>query len=230
MSDHFDSRALRQTDCYGQRFMRPGTYAYAIGHAGTAALAQDHPYVVVVEGDAPKRGEMAQTLVTVHAEGKAFVPDAPKVTVNAGDMVMWHCPDPHARPFAVSGEKDFFSSDRLVNESGYSHAFTCTGTYEWADAHGSGAKGVVRVSAPDSSSDKGIRAWQSQQRQGVLVMVKDGQAEPAEVDVVLGQTVFFAVVAGPGISVTDTAVLEAERPVPGIAFYRKPTRGKDAVA
>ena len=28
MSENLDSRALRNTDCYGQRFMKPGTYTF----------------------------------------------------------------------------------------------------------------------------------------------------------------------------------------------------------
>ncbi len=221
MTDHLDSRALRGTDTYGQRFMRPGTYRYALGPAGTGRYTQDHPYVITVGEGEPKRGEMRQTLVVVHREGRTLVPDQPKLSINAGDMVMWHAPGAGTRPFVVVGEKEFFTSERLVNESGYTHAFTSEGVYEWADAHGSGARGVVRVTNPDVSSAKGQRAWARSQRQGTVVMVNDGQAEPAEVDVVVGQTVFFAVVAGPGITITDQSLLEHGRSEKGGAFYRK---------
>lgn len=224
MTDHVDSRALRNTDTYGQRFMRPGTYRYAIGPAGTGGYTQEYPWVVTVNDGEPKPGEMSQTLVVVRREGKGFVPDQPKVTVNAGDMVMWHSPDSADRPFMVVGEKEFFASDRLVNESGYTHAFTSEGSYEWADANGSDARGVIRVSNPDLRLAKGQRAWQRAQRQGTVVMINDGKAEPAEVDVVVGQTVFFAVVAGPGVTVTDVTLLQSGPLKQGTAFYRKAAR------
>lgn len=224
MTDHLDSRALRGTDSYGQRFMRPGTYRYALGPAGTSRFAQEYPYVIVVGDGEPKPGQMGQTLVLVHREGRALVADQPKLRIKPGDMVMWHSPGATGRPFAVVGEKEFFSSERLVNESGYAHAFTSEGVYEWEDAHGSGTRGVVRVTNPDISSAKGQRAWLRNQRQGTVVMVNDGQAEPAEVDVVVGQTVFFAVVAGPGITITDRSLLTSHHGPQGTAFYRGASR------
>ncbi|GAA6525052.1 hypothetical protein [Intrasporangium sp. DVR] len=224
MTDHLDSRALRNTDSYGQRFMRPGTYRYALGPAGTGGFLQEYPYVISVGEGEPKRGEMAQTTVLVRREGRTYVPDQPKISINAGDMVMWHSPEAAARPFVVAGEKDFFSSERLVNESGYTHAFTSEGVYEWEDAHGSGTRGLIRVGNPDVSSAKGQRAWARAQRKGTVVMVTDGQAEPAEVDVVVGQTVFFAVVNGPGISITDRSLLAHDGHRKGAAFHRNATR------
>lgn len=223
-TDHLDSRALRTTDAYGQRFMRPGTYRYLLGPAGTGRFAQEYPWVVEVADGEPRPGEMAQTTVAVRREGRSFLPDQEKVSIAAGDMVMWHCPDPSARPFMVVGEKDFFASDRLVNESGYAHAFLSEGTYEWEDAHGSGARGVVRVGVPDIRTAKAQRAWARAQRQGNVVMIADGKVEPTEVDVVVGQTVFFAVVTGPGISVTDSSLLRANGDQRGAAFYRKAAR------
>jgi hypothetical protein len=38
--------------------------------------------------------------------------------------------------------------------------------------------------------------------QGALVTIK-GRAEPQQVEIVTGQTVFFAVVDAPGITITD---------------------------
>ena len=206
MTDHLDSRTLHRTDCFGQRFMRPGTYRYRLGPAGSAGLAREFPYAVEVLDEASGK-EMAQTNVTVRLEGKEFVPDEPQVRIGVGDLVLWHCPDPQGRPYAVAGEKDFFASDRLVNESGYSHVF-----YQWTDAYGSGLGGVVSVKAPDCRTAEELRAWQGRLADSTLVMVSDGRAEPAEVEVEVGQTVFFAVVTGPGVSVTDVRLLTKDHP------------------
>ncbi len=213
--DTFDSRALRHTDCYGQRFMRPGTYRYDVVPAAWVDVATERPYLVevVAEGapadDAghPHEG-MAQHTVVVRADGNRFVPDREKVTVDAGDLVLWHGPDATRTPFAVVGDKDFFGSPTLVNECGFSHAFASAGEYRWVDANGSGIGGVVRVTDPKTGSRRDFERWQKQLATGTLVMVADGKAEPAEVEVATGQTVFFTVVTGPGITVTDARLVE----------------------
>lgn len=43
MTENLDSRALRNIDCYGQRFMKPGTYAYALVPAGSCDAVRDYP-------------------------------------------------------------------------------------------------------------------------------------------------------------------------------------------
>lgn len=228
MSENLDSRALRHTDCYGQRFMRPGTYTYALVPAGGAGASDDFPYVVdVVEASAKREHDMHQTTVTVRfvkerhgdccdertADPGRFVPDQERVTVEAGDMVVWNSPDAAARPFAVTGQKEFFGSTALTNECGYTHVFTTPGEHEYVDANGSGLRGVVRVADPKPRDAEELRAWRSRLGEGTLVMISDGRPEPAEVEVVLGQTVFFAIVKGPGVTITD-ADLVADRSRP----------------
>ncbi|MBI2245040.1 MAG: hypothetical protein HYU55_14270 [Nocardioides sp.] len=226
MTEYLDSRALRNIDCYGQRFMRPGTYPYALVPAGGAGAGGDFPYVVeVVEPSSKRERDMHQTTVTVSfvkerhgdccdertADPGRFVPDQERVTVEAGDMVVWNSPDAAARPFAVAGQKEFFGSSVLTNECGYTHVFTTPGEHEYVDANGSGLRGVVRVKDPRPRNAEELRAWQSRLGEGTLVLISDGRPEPAEVEVVLGQTVFFAVVTGPGVTITDAALV-AERP------------------
>ena len=45
--------------------------------------------------------------------------------------------------------------------------------------------------------------------EATVVMITDGRVDRGAVDIVTGQTVFFAVVKGPGISITDASLLEA---------------------
>lgn len=223
MTENLDSRALRNTDCYGQRFMKPGTYPYALVPAGGAGATTEFPYVVeVVERTSERAGEMQQTAVTVRfvkerhgecceertADPGRFVPDQERVRVEAGDMVLWNSPDAGSRPFAVEGRKAFLGSSALTNECGYTHVFTTPGEHEYADANGSGLRGVVRVADPQVRNAEQLRAWQARLGEGALVMINDGRAEPAEVEIVLGQTVFFAVVNGPGVTITEAHLLE----------------------
>lgn len=225
MTENLDSRALRHTDCYGQRFMKPGTYPYALVPAGGAGASGEFPYVVeVVERSSKAERDMHQTTVTVRflkerhgdccdertADPGRFVPDQERVTVEAGDMVVWNSPDAATRPFAVEGHKEFFGSTALTNECGYTHVFMTPGEHEYVDANGSGLRGVVRVTDPKPRNAEELRAWQSRLGHGTLVMISDGTPEPAEVEIMLGQTVFFAVVAGPGVTITDAALV-AER-------------------
>ena len=231
MTENLDSRALRNTDCYGQRFMKPGTYTYALVPAGGAGAPGSFPYVVeVVEPSSQRERDMHQTPVTVRnvkaREGDCcdersagpgrFVPDQERVTVEAGDMVVWNSPDAATRPFAVDGQKEFFGSTALTNECGYTHVFTNPGEHEYVDANGSGLRGVVRVVDPKPRTAEELRAWQARLGEGALVMISDGRAEPAEVEIVLGQTVFFAIVKGPGVTITDATAV-AERPRAGAA-------------
>ncbi len=223
MTENLDSRALRNTDCYGQRFMKPGTYPYTLVPAGGAGASTDFPFVVeVVEKTSKRDGEMHQTAVTVRfvkerhgecceersASPGRFVPDQERVTVEAGDMVLWNSPDAAARPFAVEGQKAFLGSTALTNECGYTHVFTTPGEHEYADANGSGLRGVVRVKDPQPRTREDLRAWQARLGEGALVMISDNRPEPAELEIVLGQTVFFAVVKGPGVTITEASSVE----------------------
>jgi plastocyanin len=222
MSENLDSRALRNTDCYGQRFMKPGTYPYAVVPAGGAGANGDYPYVVeVVERSSEKERDMHQTLVTVRfvkerhgdccdertSDPGRFVPDQERIQIEAGDMVMWNSPDAATRPFAVHGQKDFFSSTALTNECGYTHVFMTPGEHEYVDANGSGLRGVVKVADPRPRTHEELRAWQARLGEGTLVMISDGRPEPAEVEIMMGQTVFFAVVKGTGVTITDASLV-----------------------
>lgn len=204
--DNLDSRSLRLTDCYGQRFMREGKYAWAALPAGGGVIDLERPHTIEVT---PRRkdGKMTQHDVQLRWRGRQFVPDQPQLAIEVGDLVVWHCPDAEAPGWEIAGDQAFFGSAALVNECGYSHAFGTPGRYEWADAHGSGLGGVVHVEAVHCKGADDIARWRKQIADAALVMVQGGKAQPAEVKVVVGQTVYFAVVTGPGITVTDRRLL-----------------------
>ncbi len=221
--DTLDSRTLRFTDCYGQRFMKSGRYRYRITPPGCAWLPGDHEFAVEVGAPSEK---MVQHHVEVRADGATFTAVPSTVSIAAGDMVTWNCPQADAPPFAINGDRAFFSSEVLTNECGYSHVFSAPGRYEWVDAGGSGTCGVVEVADPKATTGAECRRWMETLAKGTLVMINDGRAEPEAVKITLGQTVFFAVVTGPGVTVTDRRLVgggaepktaSAPRTAPGAA-------------
>jgi plastocyanin len=205
MFDRFDSRILRFSDCYGQRFMRPGTYRYHVLPATGFAVAVDKPFVINV-GERKSTNVMNQQTVLLKFENQRFVPDKPELTIETGDLVIWNCPDRTAPGYVVSGDKEFFASVRLVNECGYSHAFGMPGTYEWKDAYGSDVHGVIDVAEPpkiDFTKRAELDAWREKLTQAALVTIDKDGAQPEKIDIVTGQTVYFAVTMSRGISITD---------------------------
>jgi hypothetical protein len=63
------------------------------------------------------------------------------------------------------------------------------------------------VKDPGCKSDADIERWRRVLAKGILVRIADRDVEPREVEIVTGQTVFFAVIKGPGISITDRRLL-----------------------
>jgi hypothetical protein len=55
----------------------------------------------------------------------------------------------------------------------------------------------------------GHREWLSQPGEGRLIHVRGERAEPASVDILVGQAVIWALEDAPGVSITDTRLLEA---------------------
>ena len=205
--DTLDSRALRFNDCYAQRFMKAGKYAYNVLPVLGYCVTSERPFVIHVGEAAGDR--MKQHSVTVKLKNGQFTVDKETLTIGAGDLVLWHCPDNKAVPYTVTGDREFFSSDRLVNESGYSHAFGSADRYEWTDAFGTGASGVIRVRDASCKTPADFQQWQKQLAKGTLVTITGTTVEPREVDLVTGQTVFFIVTKGPGITITDKRLLRA---------------------
>jgi plastocyanin len=206
MFDPLDSRALRRTDCYAQRFMKAGTYNYNVLPAFSDWIERERPFTIKV-AEQKKKAAMTQHTVVVRFEKGGFTVDRSEIVIEAGDLVLWNCPEAGATPYCIAGEKEFFASSRMVNECGYSHAFGTAGEYCWRDANGSDAHGIVRVRDPQCKDESQFGHWHETLKKGTLVTIEDGKTKPASVEIVTGQTVFFAIVKGPGISITDERLL-----------------------
>lgn len=208
MYNELDSRALGRADCFAQRFMHSGEYGYNVVPGFSQAISSDYPFLIRVEdGKKPTDDSvMKQHNLRVTSDGKIFSVSEEVLTIVVGDMVVWN--GGGEIPFAVAGDRDFFNSYRMVNECGFSHAFGKAGEYHWRDAFGSSLSGVVRVSDPDCKNDSDLKKWRETLANGSVVMIADNKADKTELDILTGQTVFFAIIKTSGISITDSQLLE----------------------
>jgi plastocyanin len=203
--DTLDSRTLSYVDCFARRFLRSGTVRYQITSASVrCALHDEDGFSIEVREDRTPRKEGTQHDVTVGVKGNRFTVEPAKLSIEAGDIVMWHGKNSSVPGFIVQGQADDerFSSASLESESLYTHAFGVPGTYEWSDAGRSDIGGRVVVKDLDTKSKKDCERWMEALGQGALVTIK-GKADPEQVEILTGQTVFFAVVDAPGITITD---------------------------
>lgn len=207
MSNNFDSRSLGPGNCFGRPFHEPGTFRYALAPGHGAAFPGEAHFAIVV-GKGGGREEGRQHNVAVRFADGHFEAVPRELEVAAGDYVLWHGADGTIPPFAVAGEDGAFASDRLVGENVFTHVFGLAGEYHYADAHGSGLAGTVRVVAPDCPDEAGLQRWQESARQPALVMIDRGRAKPSRLRIVVNQQVFFAVSDGPGVTITDKRLLD----------------------
>jgi plastocyanin len=202
--DTLDSRVLGYVDCFARLFAKAGTVKYGITSASVRCGLHDEDAFAIEVRERRESGEGAQHDVTVRMKAGRFTVEPAKLSIQAGDVVMWHGANAAVPGFIVSGRAgdQSFSSASLDAESLFTHAFGVPGTYEWGDTGKSDIGGRIVVKDLDTKSQKDCEKWMKALSQGALVTIK-GRAEPQQVEIVTGQTVFFAVVDAPGITITD---------------------------
>src|SRR6266702_2805773 len=149
-----DSRFLRPGNCFAHRFSAPGTFAYALSPI-PSSLAAHHgepPAQVVIvtardddpDGDG---GAQRQHHVKVSMADRGLRARPAELRVTAGDLIVWSGDKSVTFGFRVRGRigDEMIDSASLHTESIFTHAFGLPGTYEWADANGSGLRGQVHV-------------------------------------------------------------------------------------
>ena len=67
----------------------------------------------------------------------------------------------------------------------------------------------MRVADPRCGDHTEVARWRKRLTGGTVVVIDGRKAEPAEADVAVGQTVFFAVAGGSRVTVTDRHLAEA---------------------
>jgi plastocyanin len=209
-----DSRFLRLGNCFAHRFSAPGTFAYALSPI-PSSLAAHHgeppaqAVIVTARDEDGDMGAQRQHHVNVSTADEGLRARPPEFRVTVGDLVVWSGDKSVTFGFRVRGRigDDVIDSASLRTESIFTHAFGLPGTYQWADANGSGLHGQVRVAMPAAAA--GHDEWLARLEQGTLVHVRGERAEPESVDILVGQTVVWAVEDAPGVSITDTTLIAA---------------------
>jgi plastocyanin len=202
-----DSRFIRLGDCFAHRFSAPGTFPYALAPI-PSSLAAHH-------GDVPAQAvtvaagsrEQRRHAVTVSVTDGTLTASPAHLDIAAGDLVVWSADKSVTFGFRVRGKTgdELVDSASLRTESIFTHAFGRPGTYEWADAHGSALRGQVHVAAPDPAD--GHEVWLDRLAEGTLIHVRGERAEPAKVEILVGQTVVWAIEGSPGVSITETSLI-----------------------
>jgi plastocyanin len=203
-----DSRSLQYVNCYAQRFAEPGIVHYELTTQAGACLPLGSDVYTIDVAEAPLRTGVQHTVVVRRVEG-ALRPEPEHLQIEAGDMVLWNTPDATVAGYVVRGEGagGGFDSSSLRNEAVYTHAFGLPGNYKWLDANGSKVGGEVIVETPDCRTAKGVARWQKALKAGSLVTIRGASARPRRVEILTGQTVFWAIEQAEGITITDSRLV-----------------------
>jgi plastocyanin len=212
--DTLDSRSLRYIDCFAQKFSTPGHVHYQISTLAGACLPleEEAEFTIDVRARSEKGGETRQHDVQVRREGKKFVAEPSRLEVHAGDMVLWNAPDPTTPGFVVTGEGagGKFDSSALTTEAVYTHAFGTPGEYKWVDAHKGKISGVINVRSLDPKDKNQCEKWLSTLEEGTLILIEGDSVRPKKIEILTGQTVFWAIQKASGISITDSRLLQGK--------------------
>lgn len=212
-----DSRCLHYTDCFAQKFSQPGRIRYRLAAAAGACMpvAKDDKDVFTIEvaGRGDPAGSGQQHDVTVRQEGNHLLADPPHLKIKAGDIVMWNAPNPATPGYNVRGEGAGFAFDStaLTSEAIYTHAFGTPGTYRWTDANGRTVSGVVEVRPVDAPMREHCEQWLAALGTGTLIHIVGNEAKPNSVQIMPGQTVFWAVEKASGMCITDERLIPKAR-------------------
>ena len=212
-----DSRYVDMTSCFSHRFSSPGTFAYevsplpvSIGSVGVGDGDGDDDsdgIARVVVSDKPASRQQQHHVVIKRKHG-GLVARPARLEIHRGDIVTWSTNGSAPLGFAVRGTigDRVVDSAAMQDEALYTHAFGMPGDYRWVDAHGSGLHGTVRVVLPEQD-ERQLDAWRRSLEKGTLVTVEGDRAEPAEVEIQVGQTVAWSISKAPGVSITDVTLL-----------------------
>lgn len=209
--DTLDSRLLQYVDCFAQKFATPGHVHYGISTLAGACLSvgDEGEFTIDVKARSGNNGESEQHDVQVRREGNKFFADPPHLEIRAGDMVLWNTPDPGLTGYVVVGKGagGKFDSSALTSEAVYTHAFGTPGEYTWVDANRGKISGVIHVRSLDPKDKEQCQKWLATLEQGSLITIEGDTVYPVKMEILTGQTVFWAVQKAPGISITDSRLV-----------------------
>ena len=206
-----DSRYLRLGDTFAHRFVKAGTYHYAVTIHGGIELPSHHPRFEITV--AKKPGSASKThYVTVSYANGVFSVEPKTLRIKHNDVILWTTASAATPGFAVNGESKAarFDSANLPANSMYSHAFGTSGVFEWSSARDPKLNGTVTVAAhPPCHTEEDRSAYLKKLSQAVVVMIDAPKAHPKKISITVGQTVFFAVRSGEDVAIVDRTLLAA---------------------
>lgn len=199
-----DSRWLRHGDTFIQRFARVGRYTYDFGR-----FPKERGRFLIQVKERSEKKRPQQHFVTVRqAKGGRVLDAVPReLSIEAGDVVLWSAENSAVPGYSIHGwgeGSDAFSSAAMTHEAVYSHAFGAPGVFDWRDPRNERIRGRVTVTVPQTEAPDAMEHFRELLGEGTVVLIKNHEVSPAEVTIIAGQTVFFAVEKGNGISITDT--------------------------
>jgi len=212
-----DSRSLSYTDCFMQKFSAAGQFVYELLPSTIAGLGHDEDlFTIDIKPRESKGGEPNQHHINVARRNGTLVAEPPRLTIEAGDVVIWNTNDSSITGYVVRGEGKGgrFSSDALQNEAVYSHSFGIPGSYSWLDPHGGSASGVIEVQPVDASDEAAAARWREKLAIGTVITVSDKRVNPSKVKILVGQTVFWAIEKASGMAIADARLVKktSDRP------------------
>jgi plastocyanin len=204
-----DSRALNYVDSFAQRFPATGSIRYRLSSAPLPCPLPDDDTFTIEVRERDAGGEGRQHDVTVRVKDGRLAADPPRLTIQQEDVVLWNAPDASTPGFAVQGdgEEFSFSSAALRYQCLYSHAFLTPGDVRWVDANGGPTAGTILVRSVDSSDPEACRQWSESLEKASVVTVDGETVRPERLEVLTGQTVFWAINNSNDITVTDERLI-----------------------
>lgn len=201
---HLDCRSLTNADSFGQVFNTIGVVRYTILNPVEAIIGTDTMAFSITVKDRKDENPI-QHNVDVGFNGKYTATPA-SVEIQQGDLVLWHASDPDIPPYAIQGTAEdgrSFSSKKVQSGGFYAHTFQNLGKYEWLDSAGSNAQGSIQVNGVDPDDDKVAEKWTETVKSGPVLSIQNGTPDSSDVEITVGQTVFFTVIDSEGLTVID---------------------------
>jgi hypothetical protein len=204
-----DSRRLTPGDCFAQRFPSPGQVRCLVSAAssgGAGNAGGDEDLIIEVTPRAVAESSPKQVNVLVKSDGKGGLDlDTKRLSIETGDGVLFYATYPPAIGFVIRGEGPNFTFDsaRMRDGAIYTHAFGSPGRYEWIDPYRGGISGVVQVSDYTVKETNDRDRWFEILKKPAAFEIKGDYSSPKQVDIVVGQTVFWSVSDSRGVSITD---------------------------
>jgi plastocyanin len=202
-----DSRVLTYLDCYAKKFSRAGRVEYRLLPGAGACVPEDAAFTIDVSGR--EEGEGRQHDVEVRFVNRALTAEPEHLDIQPADIVLWHANDPTVPGFTIRGTAPDgdFNSGAMEEEAVFTHAFGSAGSYDWVDAYAGAVRGTVEVVDPEGQREKDCAKWIESLGEGALVHISGGKVKPERIQILTGQTVFWAVEKAAGISITDSRLV-----------------------